>query len=162
MPVTVIEQIAIELQTRLELLTDIDSDYTTKVIEVIRPPQRGVWTPQDLQIVLTQGSSTVIDNLSYPGNPPAIARRQVFNIRCHLLIDERSDDMLDEQINTFAADVISVVTSETNWHNFNNLAIDARFIDFEQVDEDGGVAGVNVPIEIIYRTNENDPYTVRA
>lgn len=162
MSVTVIEQIAIELQSRLDLLTDPNSDYNTKVVEVIRPTQRGTWTPEDMQIVLTQGSSTVIDNLSYPGNPPAIARRQVFNIRCHILADERGDDMLDQLINTFAADVISVVTSETNWHNFGALAVDARFLDYEPVDEDGGIAGVNVPLEVIYRTNENDPYTVRA
>ena len=160
MPVTVLEAIAVELETRLNLL--VSTNYDTEVVEVIRPTRLGTWTPQHLQIVLTQGSSEVVEELSYPGNPPSIARRQVFNIRCHVMQDERETTSCETIINTFAADVVKAVCSETEWWQFDGNSINAEWLNIEDVSADGGVDGVNVPIAVIYRTDEDDPYEVRA
>ena len=161
MSVSVLESISVELLRRLTLLVD-NTTYDTKVVEVIRPTRLGTWTPQHLQIVLTQGSEEVVDELSYPGNPPSVARRQTFNIRCHVMPDEQELDAVETVINTFAADIVKVVCTEANWYQFAGLSINADWLPVEDIQADGGVDGVNVPIAILYRTSEGDPYTVRA
>jgi hypothetical protein len=161
MPVTVIESIAIELTSRLEAMIG-NSAYETDVLEVIRPRRLNDFTPADGQIVVTQGSSEVSEESSHGGNPPAIARNQTFNIRCHVINDERDDTTIDEITNTFAADVIKAVTTGTNWHNFDGNAINATIESFELISGDGGLDGINVPITILYRTDEDNPYNVRA
>jgi hypothetical protein len=161
MPVTVIESIAIELTSRLEAMIG-NSAYETDVLEVIRPRRLNDFTPADGQIVVTQGSSEVSEESSHGGNPPAIARNQTFNIRCHVINDERDDTTIDEITNTFAADVIKAVTTGTNWHNFDGNAINATIESFELISGDGGLDGINVPITILYRTDEDNPYIARA
>jgi hypothetical protein len=161
MPVSVLESISVELARRLNLLVD-QTTYNTNVCEVIRPTRLGTWTPQHLQIVLTKGAEEVVDELSYPGNPPSVARRQTFNIRCHVMTDEQDTDAVETVINTFAADIVKVVCTEANWYQFGGLSITAEWLSPEDVQADGGVDGVNVPLAIIYRTSEGDPYTVRA
>ena len=161
MSVTVLENIALTLETRLNLLVN-QTTYNTDVCEVIRPTRLGSnWTPKHLQIVLTQGTNEVVDELSFPGNPPAICRRVTFNIRCHILSNEQDIEAIDTVINTFAADVIKVVCTASEWHNFDGYAINASWQNNEDIQVDGGIDGVNVPIAIDYRTSENDPYTVR-
>jgi hypothetical protein len=160
MSVAVVELIALELLDRLETLIDNDGAYNTDVSEVIRPTRFGTWTPQDMQIVLTQGPNEIV--AIYPGNPAIIERTQTFNIRCHVMSDERGIEAIDTVVNTFAADVIKVVCTETEWHTFDGNAINAEWLSQEDVQADGGVDGVNVPIAITYRTDETDPYVVRS
>jgi hypothetical protein len=162
MPVTVIESIALELTSRLEAMIG-DDTYETEVREVIRPRRLNDYTPADGQIVVVQGDSEVVEDLSHGGNPPAIARRQTFNIRCHIINDERSRTTIDEITNTFAADVIKAVClPAATWHQFDGNAIDATWQPYELVSGDGGLDGVNVPIAILYRTDEDNPYIARA
>jgi hypothetical protein len=161
MSLTVLEQIARELLSRLEAMIGNTDDYQIDVEEVIRPTRLGSEiTVKDRQIILRQGQNVEVPELMYPGNPPAVCRRQTFNIRCNLLTDEDDDEAIDNTINTFAADVIVAVTSETNWHNFGDLAINAYFLDREY--SDGGLATVTMPLAIEYRVDENNPYTVRG
>ncbi len=162
MSVTVLENIALTLEARLNLLVN-QTTYNTHVYDVVRPTQLGSnWTPKHLQIVLTQGANEVVEELSFPGNPPAICRRVTFNIRCHVMSNEQDIESIDTVINTFAADVIKVVCTASDWHNFGGYAIDASWQSHEDIQSDGGVDGVNIPIAIIYRTDENDPYVRRA
>lgn len=162
MSVSVLETITIELLRRLNLLADSWTTYNTRVVEVIRPTRLGVWTPKDLQIVLTQGIDKILDDLSHPGNPPAIAHMQTFNIRCHIMTDEGDTRAIETVINTFAADVIKCVSSETEWYNFSGSAINSTWEPLEYIQADGGVDGVNVPLSVIYRVSETDPYAVRS
>lgn len=161
MPVTVVEAIAIELTSRLEAMIDNDT-YATHVCEVIRPRRLNDFTPIDGQIVVTQGSSEIVDESGYPGNPPAIARRQTFNIRCHVMSDEHDQTTIDEIVNTFAADVVVAVCQGTQWYSFGSNAVDATWEPTELISGDGGLDGINVPISILYRHDENNPYNVRA
>ena len=78
------------------------------------------------------------------------------------MTDEQDTDAVETVINTFAADVTKVVCTEANWYQFGGLSINAEWLPVEDVQADGGADGVNVPIAIIYRTSEGDPYTVRA
>lgn len=164
MPITaarpIVEQIAVELYKRLQKL-EAGSSTSTKVAEVIRPKRLGGWTPKHLQIVLTQGVPELNDELSYPGNPPAIAYDQIFRIHCHVMPSELDPISVDEYINVMVADVQKEVTSPSLWHTFGGLAFNANFELAEQIDSDGSFDGATLPLRVSYRVSENDPYTQR-
>jgi len=162
MPVAIVEEIARVLKSRLDLMV-LNADYPIDVLEVIRPTRIGTEiTRRDRQIILTQGESVEVPELSYPGNPPAVCRRQTFNINCNLMTDEFDNEAIDTTINAFAADVMKAVTAVTNWHNFGGYAINAYFLDPQYFTADGGSDGVTLPIAIEYRVSENNPYTLRG
>lgn len=157
----VVERIAVELLNRLRQLEAGYADASA-VVEVIRPTRLGNYTPKHLQIVLTQDSPEQADELNRPGNPPAVAWEQRFNIRCHVMPSELDPVSIDEYINSTAADIVRVVTaSGVGWHTFNDLAIDARFDALEMMEADGGIDGFNLPLRVLYRTSELTPYDVR-
>ena len=161
MPLTIVERIAQELYARLEAMIGDDA-YETAVCQVVRPTRFGDYTPQDKQILMTQGNLEHVPELSIPGNPPGIARRQVFNIRCHLMTDENSETPIEADINLFASDVIRAVTTPSAaWHTFDGLAIDAEIRDFEFITADGSLDGINIPVAVTYRVSEYDPTVSR-
>lgn len=163
MPVAVSEQIADELFTRLELLTTeawVESD----VSEVIRPKRLDAYTPKNLQVVMTQASPEINDELSRPGNPPATAYDMVFNIRCHVMPSELDPEAVDKYTNTLAADVVRAATSNgaANWHQMGGLAINAVWLTHRNIFATGSFDGVNVPLRVTFRTDETNPFNVRA
>lgn len=166
MPVTatrpVVERIAVELYERLRLLTAGWSPYTA-VIEVIRPTRLGgEWTPKHLQIVLKNGESVRVPELDCTGNPPAIARQQLFQVNCHFMPSEKDPTPIDEYVETMHGDVIRVVCEPDLWYTFGGLSIDAEFGDPSFASGDGGVAEMSIPILVTYRVSEDDPWEVRA
>lgn len=162
MSVTVIEQIAQVLVGRLQAMVGDATNYPIDVYEVIRPTRFAQITPRDRQIIVTQGPAQIVEALSFASSPPALARTQLFNIRCHVMPSERETDPVDGVLTSFAADVVSAVCTPANdWHTFDGYAINASFGDFQPFFSDGGIDGINLPLSIIYRTSENDPYTQR-
>lgn len=162
----VLEQIAQELYARLRVLA---SGYSasTYVSEVIRPVARDGYTPRHLQIVITQQAPQRNPDLSCPGNPPAQAWDVQFDIRCHINPSERDTTPVDEYANTMAADVIKAVCDEDYhgmsdaWHTFGNLSLNAQWQTPETIDAGGGFEGINVPLVVTYRTDEDNPYNKR-
>lgn len=167
MPVTefrpVVERIADEVLQRLYMLSVGDSEYIV-ANEVIRYNRSDTYTPKDKQIVLTQGANERIPELDHPGNPPAVCRQQTFNIRCHVIPSEKDDTASDQYVNQMVMEAMAAITDDAaTWHNFNGLAIDAEFGATENIDDDGsGIDGANLPLLVRYRTDENNPYNVRA
>lgn len=168
MPVTltVLDQIAAVLVDRLETLIwteSIDGAEQTQVCEVIQPTRLGNYTPKDLQIVVMQGAAERVPDLDCPGNPPAEAWRQTFNLYLHVQTSETDNTPVDGIKNRFMADVRKAVcTPQATWYNFGGYAIDADWQTPEDIDSGETIDGVNLPIQILYRVAENDPYTVRA
>jgi len=70
MPLAVVEQIALEIKSRLDAMIG-NGNYATDVLEVVRPTRFGDFTPKDRQIMLVQGPQELVAELSHPGNPPA-------------------------------------------------------------------------------------------
>jgi hypothetical protein len=162
MSLTVVETIAVALYDRLEAMVGSD-DYQTEVASVIRPARNGGdFNIEHLQIVIRQGLDEIVDELSYPGNPPAIAHRQTFNLRCHVLLSERDTDSVESTVNTFQADVIKCLTTGTTWYQFGGYAVDTNIGAVEPINEDGGIDGFNLPVYVTYRVDENNPYNVRT
>lgn len=159
------ERIANVLFERLQILSAQFSVFTP-VSEVIRPTRMGGYTPKHLQIVLTQSAPEIDEELGCPGNPPATAYRMTFNIRCHVMPSEKDTTVIDEITNTFAADVVRAVTSDDfygpTWYTMDDLAFDSMFGTHEPIDLDGSFGGVNLPLVVSFRTDENNPYNVRA
>ena len=164
MPVTktVLDKIADELVTRLTTLT-VEATEQTTVSEVVRPTRLGTYTPKDLQIVVLQANPELVPELMCPGNPPAEAWRQVFNLYLHSKPSETDTESADAKINRFIADVRKVVcTPAATWHNFGGWSIDAVWQTMENIDSGEQIDGVNMPLAITYRTDEGNPYNVRA
>ncbi len=159
------ERIACELFDRLQLLAAQYSVYTP-VSEVIRPTRMGGYTPKHLQVVLTQNDPEVNEELGCPGNPPATAFNLLFNIRGHVMPSEKDTTVVDEIINTFDADIVRAVTDASfygaMWYTLGGLAVNAEFQTRESIDADGSFVGFNLPLLVTYRTDENNPYNVRA
>jgi len=160
--IPVVERIARELLRRLESLID-SSTHNTQVVEVIRPKRIETYSPRNKQIVLTEQDHVRVADLHCPGNPPAIARQITFNIRCHIINDEKSCEPIDTLVHMFAADVESVVVgSDPNWYTFDGNAMHSLFGDEEFITGDGAIDGVNVPITVTYRHSEGNPYEARS
>lgn len=155
----VVETIAQIVKQRLDALKS--AGFEILASDVIRPIRETEYSPQDSLIVLVQGDEEINDELSCPGNPPAIARDQTFEIHCYIMLSEDSTVILNKRANDFHADVIKAITAVNNWHNFNGNAINARFGPCQSLDRDGGPDGLNIPLVVTYRTDENDPYTAR-
>lgn len=165
MPVTeslpVISRIGQELFDRLKRLEADYSDFLS-ISEVVRPLRLGQYTPKHLQIVLTKGDAERVPELDCFGNPPAIAWRQRFDIRCHVMPSERDDTPLDTYNELMQASVVKTVCDASQWHTFGGVAVNAEWDQAELIDSDGGPAGINVPILITYRTDEGNPFNARA
>ena len=162
MPLSIIENIAVEIASRLSAMIGDTASYPIDLQEVVRPTRFGGFTPKDKQIILTEGVENAVPELSYPGSPPAVAASRVFNIRCHLMPSERSDEPIDTQINEFTSNVIKAIcTPSSSWHTFGGNALLAEWGAFQPFVADGGVDGINMPLRVTYRVSENDPYTQR-
>tara|TARA_R110000868_G_scaffold268152_1_gene527385 strand:+ start:1137 stop:1628 length:492 start_codon:yes stop_codon:yes gene_type:complete len=163
MPVTltVADYIAEELVDRLETL--INGTEQTDVVEVVRATRLGTFTPQDLQIVVMQSNPEIVPELMIPGNPPAEAWSLTFNLYLHMMPSETDSEVIDQKRNRFSADVRKVICTPTaTWHNFDGYSIDANFGTLENIESGEGCGGIMMPLTVIFRTNEGDPYTVRA
>lgn len=159
---TVVESIAEVLYQRLCNLVN-NTTYNTKVTEVIRPKRLEQRTIKDRQIIMVDGSHDRVPELDHEGNPPAEAWRITFNLYLHVQNDERKCEPVDKVVHTFAADVKKAVCSvDSRWHTFGENAIDATWQSMESIQSDGSFDGVNIPIAITYRVDEDDPYQVRA
>jgi hypothetical protein len=161
MPLTVLDEITAVLVERLETLKNGVED--TVVTEVIQPTRLGTWTPRDSQIVVVQANPELVPELMCPGNPPAEAWRQTFNLCLHIKPSESDTEAADPKLNRFVADVRKVVCDPAaTWHNFGGWSIDATWQTMENIDSGEGIDGVNMPLAITYRTDEGNPYNVRA
>ena len=162
------ELIALELVSRLENINECDG-YSFTVSEVVRPSRKGeTWTHQHLGIGVLQGESTRLEDLDYPGNPPAIAYSIDFQLQC---ICRDSATSIDDPKpahaateNEVAAAVVKAITATgaATWHTIGGNAIDARFGSMQPlVSPEGEQNGVMIPLAIIYRVSETDPFTTR-
>lgn len=156
MPLAVVETIALEIESRLESMIGAVG-YSTAVVEVHRPRRFAQFTPRNNQVVLVQGQTERVPILDRPGNPPAIAIRQTFEIHCHVMQDERDESTIDTLLNAFHADIVKAIAGgSSTWHTFDGNAIDAEWGAINYVQADGGLDGVQIPLLITYRVSEDD------
>ena len=162
MATAVSEQIAVVVKTRLALITTANG-YENTVSSVDRPTVKGVPSPEDYQIVLTQGDIIRNAEHSKPGSPPATAWDMPFVIPAILRPSEEDTTASDTLKNQFWGDVIKAITNATPWHTFGGLAFNAMYGDVRNYQaDDGSSAGFQLDLLVQFRTDENNPFTARA
>jgi len=167
MATTVIENIAAEIMRRLALIT-ITNGYTFDVCEVVRPDRVGVEVnPVDALVVVKQGESTKNDELSYPGNPPAIAYDTLFEIDCFVRLSDHAGEDYQAIQSDRGAQIITAITNEATdpgqWYQFEGNAIITELGNISNFEtSEGNHNGITVAMTVTHRQDENNPYNVRA
>ena len=113
-------------------------------------------------IVLTRGEVARITELDCPGNPPAICYQQTFLIRVHVAPSEKDETPIEFYEDVAEAEIVKAIRTNTTWHTFDGNSINAQFETVQTVTSDGGYDGIMIPLQVVYRISEGDPYTVRA
>ena len=149
---SVVERIAEEIRDRL-----IASGIA---VSVTRPKLIDGEPVGNHKITVTQTDRTYNEELSCPGNPPAIAFDQTFLIAGELRPSEDAADSIDTLINAYESEIRRAITSVPDWHKFNGLAIDAQLNDTQKYTSDTAEA-VHVNLLVRYRHNENDDTVVQ-
>jgi hypothetical protein len=149
----VVEQIMANVRTRMAVAFD----------DVYRSTRVGTWQPKDLVLHVHQGTLSPNAELSYPGNPPAQAYDLEAIVAGIVKPSDASTVAVDTFRNRLGADIITAATNATLWHQWGGLAINTTIGTVEEyTEETGGLSGVMVKFTITFRTDENNPYTVRA
>jgi len=164
MPTAIPELIAAEIEARLNQILTLE-DYAFDVTEVVRPTRRGEnWQRKHLGIGVLQGDSVRVPENDHPGNPPAICYSVGFDLVGVIRdsVDEEDPKAVNE--NAMAAAIVKAITVPAlTWHQFDGNAINAEIGDTQiALSSDGEFNAVTIPLRVIYRVSENDPYTVRA
>jgi len=164
MPITalapVITLIANEMFERLEnLITSKAGAYF--FCNVVRPTKLATYTPQHGLVVLTRGEQSRVPELDCPGNPPAICWQQTFMVRVHIAPSERDATPVEVFEDIAQAEIIKAIRNSDTWHTFNDNAINADFDPMVTTSSDGSYDGIAVPVNVVYRVAEDDPYTAR-
>jgi hypothetical protein len=157
MSVAIPELIALELVERLE------SSYEFESIE--RPNRDGSslsYKHRSIQVV--QGEAARVPELDCQGNPPALAYRVAFELKCVCRDSPAEDVALATNPNDLAAKAVAAVTgTDLTWYTMGGNSIDSEIGSLTPFDSaEGEFNGMAVPIEITYRVSENNPYNVRA
>jgi hypothetical protein len=161
MAVAISEQIALKVKQRLQLIDEAIGYETTVSGTVVRPTRIWTGTPEDYQLIVVQGALEKNPELSYDGNPPATCWNLPFVITGQIRPSEEDSVSVESLCNEFGADILKAITSPANWYNWDGLAIDSQVTSLENFVGDQ-ITGVRVNFVVMFRTSENDPYTVRA
>ena len=157
----VISLISDELFARLETLVSVPNDGIV-IVGVVRPTRIGNYTPTHLLIVQTKGESVRVPESDCPGNPPAVAYSQTFNVRCHIAPSEKDPTPVERYEEVIEAAIHKAVRNTSLWHRFAGQSFNAEIMASEMVTGEGGYEGINVPVVVTYRHDEGNPYNVRA
>jgi hypothetical protein len=154
MPEPVSEQILSTIRTRL-------LEYTT---DTQRSTRVSTWQPKDGTLIVNMMSLERNEELSCPGNPPAQAWDMTVEI-CGLIKPSDSDTTA---VDTYKGRVYSEIVKAccdgiAGWWKWGEKSINSTFGGVEEhTDDNGAFAGVKVTMTTTFRTDEDNPFNVRA
>ena len=147
----VVERIALGLEAVLKSVTAAGG-YQTNVTQVLRPVRLGIpAVPTDpFAVVMTQQDPKIEGHT----NPGAIVWRQTFDLGLYIRVSEQDATPFDQLINMFIADAVKAVMA---YRRRGGLAINTEVQPplMATLDKHEGVV---MPIDVIYRVSELDPY----
>lgn len=161
MPAPVIEQIAVELQARLNQIS-LANGYSRDIPAVVRPARYEGVTVDDGLIVFEQTGHELDPEGEIDGCPNALAWMVEFSIDVFIRASDCDNEPTDTKVNYIVSDVVKAIGEPTAWHTFGGLAFWSRVtgLDYWNV-TDGAHSGATITLSVHYRTNENDLYTAR-
>lgn len=168
MATPIVEQIAQAIVARVKGVTKA-AGYDVTVRNVLRSTRENLTTGNsiasvdDYSVVFAYGSAERNTALGLPGNPPAIAFNQQFELYLVLRPSDDNTIPLDQLAAIFYAEVMQGLTTDaTYWVKWGGLAIDTEIEGHEPiVTGDGSYCGWKVTLTVKYRVSESDPYTQR-
>lgn len=164
MSTSIPELIADELVTRLETITS-GNGYPFSVPSVDRII-RGArdWRPRNLGLAVEQAIEARNQALDHEGNPAAIGYSLAFNIHAFVRQSDNNTATPDQTTeNALVAAIKKAVAGTSDWHQFNDNAIDADWSATRPfTTSEGDHCGVTLTLTVHYRISETDPYTSRA
>jgi hypothetical protein len=158
----VAEQIVAKVRTRLQAIT-MGNGYEFTTPGVIRPLRFSDDRIENLQIIVTVIGMPKNDALSYMGNPPVTARDLTVNCSCYGMPNESDFNSADYWRNQIFGAMSKALTTGAAWWNWDGLAINSSVGDPTPISEGStGNVGVQLPVVITFRTDENNPFNLRA
>lgn len=149
----VVEQIMSAIRTRLADAFD----------NVFRSTRIATWQPKDWTLHVSSEGLTANPGVSYPGNPPAQGWDLAVMVAGIVKPSDAETTSIDTFRNRMGAEIVQSLTDADNWHSWGGLAINTTLGSIEPyVEETGATSGVMVKFVVTFRTDENDPYTVRV
>lgn len=137
-------------------------------VEVNRPDREGRnIVTRDNSVIVHQSMLARNEELDHAGNPPAIA----FDLQLQIMVFVRNQNEIANEYssacNRMAALVSRAITKPINdpglWYQFDGLAVNASFGDFEPFANDSGAhAGVTIPLTITLRVSEDNHFEART
>ena len=128
---------------------------------VLRPEMLSDFSPANQQIVIVQSDPAANADFSCSGNPPALAYTAPYEIVCIIRQREKSEESVDTLLADFTAGAImTLCTPQASWHTWGGLALDTRMTGTVKNINDG-YCTLNLSLEVIFRTDENNPYNQR-
>lgn len=148
----VVERIMQELRTRCGLYAV--AHRSTRIAK---------WHPRHETLHVHQGSIVRNPIIDCPGNPPAVGWTIEAIVAAIAKPSDHDLTPIDTYKNRFGAEVIKAVTDADMWHTWSGLAVDTIIDQVEDyTGDDGSGSGVMVRMSINYKTDEDDPYSVRC
>lgn len=165
MPDTAVpELIALEIVGRLQTITTVNG-YAFNVASVTRLSRHArEWTLKNLSIAVQQANDEPVEELNHEGNPPAMAYQVTFNLHAFVRESDKTDTPHSTSENMMVAAIKKAIVSDgVGWYSFNGNAIDGSWGQVSPFQSpDGDHAGVTIPLTVLYRISETNPYEVRV
>lgn len=162
----VIEKISDQIICRLENI-QLKNGYAFSVAAVnILERDSDTWTPGPLEIIVDQTDETENEDVSYPGNPPAIAYDAEFMIHGYTKQLDRDSELSNESFGVTRHQMKAAIQKSLatpvagDWTSFESNAVTSSMTAKAKF-EGPGHDGVSVSLLVTYRTNEADPFTKR-
>jgi hypothetical protein len=134
---------------------------------VSRPDREGKnFTPSDRSVVIHQRSVVFNQASTHEGNPPAFAYDATFHLQCYVRNQNDVDNAYSAACNVLAAQVVKAITNPPVdpllWYNLDGNAINSQIgTMFPMVNDTGNNTGVVLPLTVLFRISENNPFEVR-
>ena len=157
MSTPVIESIAEDIATAVNAITvanGFHQDLTAK--RPIRLGLEGLAAETDGTVVILQEEPSEDEEASSQGNPPSRAWRQPFWLAAYVIASDAVTTPIDTRLNQVRSDIEKKLRADPTRGGY---AIDTIIRAPIFFNEDPGVTGIIVVIEVRYRTSEDDPYT---
>lgn len=121
------------------------------------------WQAKDNVMHVYQGDIVENREIDCPGNPPAKGWTVEAVVASILKPSQTDTTPIDTYKNRAWAAIVQAVTNASLWHQWGGLAINTDIGTIEDfTGDDGSGSGVMVRMSIHFRTDENNPYNVRA
>ena len=131
--------------------------------EVVDPERLAQWTPRHHQVIVIVAEDDIepSEEWSCHGNPPAQAWLVPVLLICSVKPSEKNAIAIRKERFEYAGEVIKAVSQPIDsWHNWDNLAVNSRWGTIGTHEGDRMTAA-RLELNIIYRTDENNPFIGR-